>query len=266
MPKRLIPDLARWRKDPRILVRLGLGALLAANLVAAAIVFKPWASSVEELEREASGLRQQVRQREMALERLRAVVDKVEAARTDGDRFEQNYLLSKRSMASVLTQELVGTAQKAGMRQKETTYSFEPVEGSDTLTKATITGIYEGTYADLMHFLNLLDRSNRFLIIESLGAAPQQSGLTLGVTLKLSGFVREGGDPPPALAENESEPPARAEVQQPQPPAPQARPQTVVQAVPAAAPASPAVAATGPARGFAPVPIPRRVRGNREIQ
>lgn len=261
MPKRLIPDLARWRKDPRILVRLGLGALLAANLVAAAIVFKPWASTVEELEQQASTLRQQVRQREMALDRLRAIVNKVEAARNDGDRFEQTYLLAKRSMASVLAQELVETAQKAGMRQKDTTFSFEPIEGSDTLTKATITGIYEGTYADLMHFLNLLDRSNRFLIIESLGAAPQQSGLTLGVTVKLSGFVREGGEPPPELAEKEPEVPARVAVQEPPPP-PQAKPQTVLEAVPSA----PAVATSGPARGFAPAPMQRRVRGNREIQ
>lgn len=250
------------------MVRVGLGALLAANLVAAAIVFKPWASSVEELEQQASSLRQQVRQREMALDRLRAIVNKVEAARTDGDRFEQTYLLSKRSMASVLTQELVGTAQKAGMRQKETTMSYEPIEGSDTLTKATVTGIYEGTYADLMHFLNLLDSSNRFLIIESLGAAPQQSALTLGVTIKLSGFVREGGEPPAEIAEAEPEPPARPVAQQPQPQPPQPKPQPVVGAVPGAPPAPPGVTRPGPPRGFIPVPIPipRRVGGNREIQ
>jgi type IV pilus assembly protein PilO len=252
------------------MVRVGLGVLLAANLVAAAVVFKPWASSIEELEQQESTLRQQVRQREVALERLRAIVNKVETARTDGDKFEQTYLLSKRSMASVLAQELVETAQKAGMRQKETTFSFEPVEGSDTLTKVTITGIYEGTYADLMHFLNGLDRSNRFLIIESLGAAPQQSGLTLGVTIKLSGFVREGGEPPSALAESGPETPPRVAVQQPPPQAkpqesPQVRPQPVVQTVPGAPPVPPAVAADG-ARGFGAVPMPRRVRGSREVQ
>ncbi len=247
------------------MVRAGLGVLLAANLVAAAVVFRPWASSVEELDRQASSLRQQVRQRQIALDRLRTIVNKVEAARNDGDRFEQTYLLSKRSLASALAQELVQTAQKAGMRQRETTFSFEPVEGSDALTKATITGIYEGTYADLMHFLNLLDRSNRFLIIESLGAAPQQSGLTLGVTMKLSAFVREGGEPPPEIAETEPPPPARAAVQQ-QSQEPQSRVQPVAQAAPASPPAPPAAAESVPARGFAPVQMPRRVRGNREIQ
>lgn len=246
------------------MARLGLGALLAANLVAAVIVLKPWASSVEELEQQASSLRQQVHQREMALERLRAIVNKVEAARSDGDRFEQTYLLSKRSMASALAQELVRTAQKAGMRQKDTAFAFEPVEGSDSLTKATITGIYEGTYADLMHFLNLLDRSERFLIIESLGAAPQQSGLTLGVTIKLSGFVREGGEPPAEAPEDEPEPAARADAKDPQPAA-EAGARTVVKAVPPAPAAPAAVANPGPARGFLPR-SPRRTPGAREIQ
>lgn len=247
-----------------MMVRLGLGALLAANVAAAVIVLKPWASSVEELEQQASSLRQQVRQREMALERLRTIVNKVEAARSDGDRFEQSYLLSKRSMASVLAQELVRIAQKAGMRQKETAFAFEPVEGSDSLTKATITGIYEGTYADLMHFVNLLDRSERFLIIESLAAAPQQSGLTLGVTIKLSGFVREGGEPPAESPEGEPEPPARAAAQEPRPEAASGV-RTMVQPVPPAPAAPAAVASPGPARGFLPR-SPRRMPGGREIQ
>lgn len=247
-----------------MMVRLGLGTLLAANLVAAVFVLKPWASSVEELEQQASSLRQQVQQRERELERLRAIVDKVETARSDGDRFEQTYLLSKRSMASALVQELVRTAQKAGMRQKETAFAFEPVEGSESLTKVTITGIFEGTYADLMEFLNLLDRSERFLIIESLAAALQQSGLTLGDTLKLCGFVREGGEPPAEAPEVEPEPPARAAAEEPQPAA-QAGAPTAVQAAPPAPAAPAAVSSPGPARGFLPRP-PRRMPGAREIQ
>jgi len=206
MPRRLIPYLSNWRKDPRILVRLGLGVLLLANLVAAAVVFKPWASSVEDLERQAAALRQQVHQQQSTLERMRGVADKVERARVDGDRFMEKYLLGKRSMASTLTQELERMARKAGIRQKDTTFSFEPVEGSDTLTKVAITAVYEGSYADLMQFLNLLDRSERFLIVESLGAAPQQGGILLGVTMELSALIQEGGEPPAEFAARQETP------------------------------------------------------------
>ena len=53
---------------------------------------------------------------------------------------------------------------------------MEPVEGSDTLDMLQISANFEGTYPDLVHFMNLLDKSDRLLIIESLNATPQQSG------------------------------------------------------------------------------------------
>ncbi len=66
------------------------------------------------------------------------------------------------------------------------------MEGSDTLDMLQISANFEGTYPDLVHFINLLDKSNRLLIIESLNATPQQSGGRLNVMLK-AGHIREGG-------------------------------------------------------------------------
>lgn len=256
MPRRLNLDLSNWRKDPRILVRLGLAVLLAANLVAAAVVFKPWASSVEDLERQAAALRQQVRQKQGALERTRVVVSKVETARADGDRFMDQYLLGKRSMASTLVQELERMARKAGIRQKDTTFSFEPVEGSDTLTKVAITAVYEGSYADLMQFLNLLDRSERFLILESLGAAPQQGGMLLGVTMKLSALIQEGGEPPAEFAARQETPVSPSPVVAPPP----LKPRATVVSGPPPPPPGPVFAPPAPARAS---PIPLELRRNR---
>ncbi len=56
-----------------------------------------------------------------------------------------------------------------------------------------ISANFEGTYPDLIHFINLLDKSDRLLIIESLNATPQQSGGRLNVMLKLDTFVQEDG-------------------------------------------------------------------------
>jgi type IV pilus assembly protein PilO len=50
-----------------------------------------------------------------------------------------------------------------------------------------------GTYAGLSKFVNLVDKSPRFLIIESMMAAPQQSGQILNVTIKIDTFVKEQG-------------------------------------------------------------------------
>jgi type IV pilus assembly protein PilO len=165
------------------------------------MAFKPWAGSIEDMEAEAASLRQQIRTREQTVARLLRNVAKVETARGDGDRFLQEHIMSTRTLSSTLLAELGQVAQKAGIRPKGTTYAFEPVEGTDTLTRAIVNADYEGTYADLMHFMNLLDRSPRFLIIESLGAAPQQGGTTLSINVKLNAFVRDDGNNPLPVAE-----------------------------------------------------------------
>ena len=57
-------------KDPRIAVRIVLGILLLANLVAAVIVFRPFGGSAEDLERQQQKLRQQLTQAQARLKLL----------------------------------------------------------------------------------------------------------------------------------------------------------------------------------------------------
>ena len=57
----------------------------------------------------------------------------------------------------------------------------------------TINAGCQGTYAALSKFVNLVDKSPRFLIIESMVAAPQQTGQVLNVTVKVDTFVMEEG-------------------------------------------------------------------------
>lgn len=182
--------------SPRTTARVAIGALVAANIIAALVAFKPWAGSLEEMEQRTAALRAQVHAAEQENLRLRGNVNKVDTARRDGDKFLQDHILDIKTASSTLVNELSQIAAKAGIQQKGTAFSFEPVEGTDNLTRAIVTAEYEGTYADLVHFLSLLDRSPRFLIIESLGASPQQNGTTLSVSLKLNAFVREDGITP----------------------------------------------------------------------
>jgi hypothetical protein len=117
-------------------------------------------------------------------------VDKVEHARAEGDRFLEEYVTDRRVSTSTILNELNRVAQEAGITPKESSYTSEPVEGSDTLVQWTITAGYEGTYQHLTKFVNLLDRSPRFLIIENMQATPQQTGPNLNVSFKLDTFVR----------------------------------------------------------------------------
>ncbi len=186
---------ARLGRDPKLAVRVVLGLLLAANIAASLVLFKPWGASPAEMEQELGRLRSQIRQRQQAVQTLRALVEKSDKARQQGDSFLEKYFMDRRTASSTIIAELRQAAEEAGIKQEEHTFGFEPVEGSDNLSMMTISGNYEGRYENLVKFINYLDRSPRFLILDTLTAAPERTAGALNVNLKLNAFVMEGKPP-----------------------------------------------------------------------
>jgi len=178
-------------RDPRFIVRAILGVLLLANLIAAWAVFRPVGGSAEDLNAQLLSMRQQVVQRQKVLKNLRSLASKMDQARQAGDNFLNGYFMARHTASSTILSELGKAAKESGIKPKGDAFTFEPVDGSDTLSMMTIAANYEGTYPDLLHFVNRLDRSQRFLILENLAAAPQLSGGMLNVSIKLNTFVRE---------------------------------------------------------------------------
>ncbi len=181
----------RLIRDPRVAVRAVLGLLLVANLGAALFAFHPWGGSAEDVMRRLEELRAQSLTQQSALKRAQALVVKIEKGRKEGDQFLTQYTLSRRISFSTIVGELDRVAVDAGIKPKGYTYTMEPVEGSDTLTTLRISADFEAPYANLTRFMNQLDRSPKFLIIESMQATPQQTGQMLNVSLKMDTFLSE---------------------------------------------------------------------------
>jgi hypothetical protein len=173
--------------------RVALGVLLLATIGAAWIVMYPPGGSADDLQRQLAALQTQTAARRTLLASTRQHVAAVEQGRTEGDKFLNEYFLARRTAYSTLLSELVDAADRAKIKPKEHAYATEPIEGSDSLSMMSISANYEGTYANLMRFVNELDRSRRLLIIEALNAAPQQSGGTLNISMKIDTFVRDDG-------------------------------------------------------------------------
>lgn len=182
--------------NPRSAIRLGLGVLLAANLAAGYFMLRPIGGSAQELSEQALEMHSQIRQQQGVLERTRVLASKIESGRGQGDHFMSSYFLPRRPAYSSIVAELNDLASQAKITPRDSAWALEPVEGSDTLDMLQISANFEGTYPDLIHFINLLDKSDRLLIIESLNATPQQSGGRLNVMLKLDSFVQEDGSAP----------------------------------------------------------------------
>jgi Tfp pilus assembly protein PilO len=187
MPK----DFKSAIKDPRVIMRAIIGVLLAANLVAAILAIKPPGGSADDLRREQADLRRQLAAMQQRLAISKHLVDKAEGARRDGDDFIGNYFTDRRTAYSTVIGELERTAQEAGIKLRQDSLDLNDIEGSDTLKMMSVTVAYEGPYAGLTKFVDLLDKSPRFLIIESMQTSPQQGGQLLTVSLKLDTFVKE---------------------------------------------------------------------------
>lgn len=172
-------------------IRIILGGLLALNLIAVGLVLFPPGGSADDLERELAGLQSQITQKRALLERSRLNVAAIEKARGAGDHFLNDYFLSRRTADSALLSVLTDAASKAQIKERDRAQTTEYIEGSDSLSMMTITGNYEGTYRNLLNFINELDHSQQLLIIESMSAAPQQGSNILTVSLKIDAFIRD---------------------------------------------------------------------------
>jgi Tfp pilus assembly protein PilO len=179
--------------NPRSAIRVVLGLLAAANLVAAYFVFRPLGGSPDELRQQAMNMRIQIRQQQATVDRTRLMAGKIEIGRGEGDNFMSKYFLPRRSAYSVVMAELNELAIQAKVTAKESANAIEPVDGSDTLDMMQITANYEATYGDLVRFVNMVDKSDRLLVMESLNATPQQGNTKLNVMIKLDTFVVEDG-------------------------------------------------------------------------
>jgi Tfp pilus assembly protein PilO len=182
-------------KDPRIAMRAVIGVLLVANVAAALVAFKPFGlfgGSADDLRHQQQALSAQLSQRERSLARTKQIVEKVQRARTEGDGFLGQYFSDENTTAAMIVAELYGAAKEAGIKMGTVTWTREAIEGSDTLMMLTSQIGFEGNYANLTKFVNLVDKSQRFMIIENMQAAApqQQGGQALNVTLKIDTFVK----------------------------------------------------------------------------
>jgi type IV pilus assembly protein PilO len=175
-----------------VLVRIALGLLLAANLAAAGFALHVFGSSPEVLNRALVAAEARLQADQARLTRSRVLTANIGRGKAESDTFLASYFSSRRNTYSTIIGEITETAKTAGMKTQEGTIApLDPIEGSDDLSMMTISINFEGSFAQFVKFVNLLDRSPRFLIIESMQVAPQPKGDVLNTNLKLHVFIKE---------------------------------------------------------------------------
>jgi type IV pilus assembly protein PilO len=177
--------------EPKVLVRLALGTLFVANLVAAGFAFHWFDASPDAVNQQLLAAQAQHLTENARLMKTRALAKNIARGKEQGEQFVATSMTSRRRTYSTIIGEITETAKTAGMTKAGGTISLEPIAGSDDLDLMSIVFTFEGGYAELLKFVNLLDRSPRFLIIETLTVTPRAQSNVLTVGVKLNTFVRE---------------------------------------------------------------------------
>ncbi|MDA1313200.1 MAG: type 4a pilus biogenesis protein PilO [Acidobacteria bacterium] len=184
------PALPWWRRIERRHMLIVLGVLLAFDAAFYIFAVRPLGARAQEQQILVRTLRDQRQQKRQQMEGLRAVSEKVEKARLEGDELVEQLTLARKHTFSRLVKELNAAADEAGLESRERNYGSDPIEGADEYGAITVTASFHGGYEQLVKLLNRLDRSEEFLIIGSLGATPRSETNDLQITMKIDTFVR----------------------------------------------------------------------------
>jgi hypothetical protein len=178
-------------RGPRFWLQVGCIALGVANAIALFLYLAPPGGSKEDLINQSVGIRNQIVATRAKAQRLKDVAEKVQLGNTESSAFQAMYFLPKRRAYETLIGELQRLVQESGVQARDAVYTEEPIEGTADLTLLNSTARYEGTYVNLMKFLNQVDRSPMLLMLYNLQAAPQQRGGLIDAEIRFQTVVQE---------------------------------------------------------------------------
>lgn len=174
----------QWKKW----VRVGLAVVLVLDVL---LLYANWRA-------QGAGPRQQVAQRDRLREeeklfgadmrRVAAIRDRLSDVQHEAGRFYADEFLSAASGYSTVTADLGKISTSAGLRASNLAFKERPLD-SRGVTEITVSATVEGEYVNLVRFINGLERSENFYLLESLSLASSTGG-NIKLNLQLRTYFR----------------------------------------------------------------------------
>jgi Tfp pilus assembly protein PilO len=105
--------------------------------------------------------------------------------------FFERQFLGEEVGSSTIVADLTAIAAHAGLQTRTVSYKPQELEKRNVI-QVDISAAVEGNYASIVNFINGLERSERFYVMESLGLTSAQGG-TLKLNLQLRTYFRVKG-------------------------------------------------------------------------
>jgi hypothetical protein len=178
-----MPDLRQTRKN----IKVALGVLLGADVVAAVVLFSPLVGSTASRRQELNQLWGELQIKTRQVEPLKNMPEKVNlASRQITDFYKKRLPAQDSQIASQLTKLAAAngvTVEQAKYKGKEFEVGWlEPVEVEADLS---------GTYVSLAKFINALERDDMLFVISNISLAGEQKG-PIKLQMRVETFLRAG--------------------------------------------------------------------------
>jgi type IV pilus assembly protein PilO len=173
--------------ETRQRLMIAIGGLVLIDIIALVVLFSPLVGSEKDRLEELDQLRVQSRQKQMEVERVGDIDKKIVLASQQIDTFYKDRLSARDSSVS---ESLSKLASQSGVKLEQVKYTpadkdtvgLLPVEVEANLT---------GDYPQLARFLNSLERSQLFFIVDSVDLGGEQNNI-VKLQMKLRTFVKTG--------------------------------------------------------------------------
>ncbi|HZR56282.1 MAG TPA: hypothetical protein VFA74_05385 [Terriglobales bacterium] len=171
-----MPDLRQTRQK----LKIAIGSLLVADVVAVALLLSPLIGSQRSRDTQMNQLWRELQQKTKQVEPLRGLDKKIPIAKQQIDDFYENRFASETSTVSAGLEKIAveNGVKLAGVTysQKNTDKESEDTEAVD-LSRMTIDADLSGDYLQVMRFINSLERSRLFFLVDSIQIGSDEGGI-----------------------------------------------------------------------------------------
>jgi Tfp pilus assembly protein PilO len=178
-----MPDFSNSRRK----LKIAIGAMLAADVVAMGVLFSPLVGSADSRQLQLNQLRVELQRKSREVEPLRGIDKKIVLAKDQIGGFYKDRFAAK---DSDLANELGKLANENGVRIQQARYKQEDPESSG-IVPVEIEGSFSGDYLQLVRFINTLERSKLFFEVDSVDLAGESTG-QVRLEITMHSYLRSG--------------------------------------------------------------------------
>lgn len=178
------------RRDLRRPIKVALLGLLLLDLLFFVLAFQPAGRSFAEQRQALDRLRSEYKARREGVGRLQKIEANLAEARRQGDEFYTRRFLPKATGFSLIMEEVDKVASATGVRKGPVNYTLAEVKDRAGIEQVEITTTLEGEYPKIVQFINHLEQSSLFLIIDSMNVGTGAARGAVKLSVRLVSYFR----------------------------------------------------------------------------